>query len=107
VKRRFGFGNLDFAGYEALRAGSLLEPPSEKRLSTAIITPDRFEAAAPKRDRVKVLIKARRKAIHANRKRIEPEAGHRTSAQRVDNLTATMRAKRHYFDPNETVCVEV
>src|SRR5579871_461543 len=92
MQRCLGLGDLNFSGCKIHPFRPLLKPSSEERLTTPVLTPDRFEDPATGADRVEFLVDRLLKSIHADGKCVEATLGDGTAAQGIYDLPAALRA---------------
>ncbi len=99
VQRRLGLGDLDLGRGQAHALGPLGQPSGEERLAGAVVAADGVEGGAPSGDDGQVVVEGPLEAVEADGEQVEPELGHRATAQGIDHIAAAGRAHRSRLAP--------
>jgi hypothetical protein len=80
---------------EAEFAGTIGQPPGEKRLAASVFAANRFEHAAAGSNLSQFVVESGLEALQADSKGIEVAARHGSATQGVDDFLASLRAEGH------------
>ena len=103
VQRGLGLGDLDLGGGHAAPLGPLGQPAGEEGLARAVLTADRLERSAARRDAGQLVVEGSLEPLHADREQVKPGLRHGAAPQRVDDFPppggAHVRRRGHVASP--------